>query len=79
MWKSVNFILAISRLIFPTVHRRRQTSNRGTLGPDSTLQPQLLCRGTQPVNSDLEYPLTENCANSISIIGVPDRFRLRWQ
>jgi hypothetical protein len=39
------------RLIVPTVYRRRQTSNRGTLGPASTPEPQLLYRGMQPINS----------------------------
>jgi hypothetical protein len=72
MWKSTNLILASCRLIVPTVYRRRQTSNRGTLGVDSTLQPQLLYRGTQPVNPDFEYPLTEHCLKSISIIAEPD-------
>jgi len=72
MWKSINSILASCRLIVPIVHRRRRTSNRGNLGPDSTLQPQLLYRGTQPGNPDLEYPLTEHCLMSISIIAEPD-------
>ena len=39
------------RLIVPAAYRRRRTSNRGTLGPVSTLEPQLLYRGTQPINS----------------------------
>ena len=37
MWKSVNLILTSSRLIWPTAQCCRQTSNQGTLGPDSTL------------------------------------------
>jgi hypothetical protein len=72
MWKSINLILASCRLIVPTVHRQRWTSNLGTLGPDSTLQPQLLYRRTQPVNPYVEYPLTEHCLMSISIIAEPD-------
>ena len=72
MWKSMNLILASCRLIVPTVHRRRRTSNRGTLGPDSTLQPQLLYRRTQPVNPYVEYPLTEHCLKNISIIAETD-------
>ena len=38
MWKSVNLILASSRLICPTVQRRRRISKQSTLGSDSTLQ-----------------------------------------
>jgi hypothetical protein len=72
MWKSINSILASCRLIVPNVHCRRRTSNLGTLGPNSTLEPQLLHRGTQPGNPDLEYPLPEHCLTSISIIAEPD-------
>jgi hypothetical protein len=38
MWKSVNFILASSYVIYPTVQRRIRTSKHSTLGSDSTLQ-----------------------------------------
>jgi hypothetical protein len=38
MWKSMNLNMATSRLICPTMQRRRWTSNQGALGPDSTLE-----------------------------------------
>jgi hypothetical protein len=68
----MNLILANCGLIVPTVHRHRRTSNRGTLVPDATLQPQLLYRQPQPANRDLESPLTEHCLKSNSIIAEPD-------
>jgi hypothetical protein len=39
MCESVNLIVASCRLTCPTVQRRRRTSNQGTPGPDTTLEP----------------------------------------